>query len=205
MIYLIRASIVLMFLCFSLNSISAQYACATATEIQYPIMNTTQYREAPGPVGSNESNWFFIEVGQTSYLNISSIDENQDARLSVYTGSCNNLSLIAHSAEACEIESKVAGFTAEIGDTIYLDWQVDCSTDAFLFTISAGLECAEEVELSGRYVTDNAVNGVNIISDARITTQTETILTASSEVDLNHGFEVELGSIFSALIAACSN
>ena len=205
MIYLIRATIVLVILSFVLNLINAQYSCASATEIQFPIINTTQYIQAPGLVESNESNWFFIEVVQASYLNIASIDVTQSARLSVYKGSCADLSLIAHSAESCSMEPSVAGFTIEMGDIIYLDWQVDCSADAFLFTVRAGLECDQEIDLSGRYVTDNLVNGVQIQSDAQITDQTETVLAASSSIDLNSGFEVELGSMFDALIATCNN
>ncbi len=89
-----------------------------------------------------------------------------------------------------------------MGDSIYLDWQVDCSTDAFLFTVRAELECDQEIDLSGRYVIDNVVQ---IQSDAQIIDPTKTVLAASTGINLNSGFEVELGSMFNALIAACNN
>ncbi len=91
MIYLLRATIVLVILSFVLNSIHAQYSCATTTEIQFPIINTTQYIHAPDLDESNESNWFFKEVDQISYLNITSVDAAQNARLPVYKGSCDKL------------------------------------------------------------------------------------------------------------------
>ena len=199
-------TLIFLFVCSFLTiQISAQYTCGSAVEIQFPIISTTQYIQAPGPVGSNESNWFFIEVDQTSYLNIISIDESQNARLSVYKGSCVDPSLIAHSAESCAIGSSVTGFSVEMGDIVYLDWQVDCSTDAFLFTVDANLECDDDIEVSGSFFSNNTINGIVIMSDAQIADQTETVLQASSEIALHSGFEVELGAMFNALIAACSN
>ena len=202
-------------------------SCGTANQIA-----TTGTYTANSPSSGNgchnctgaasNANWWSYTATGDGYIDISSCGSGVNTRLFVYEGTCDNLTQIANSDDACILSTSntalqaalVEGLAVTSGQTYYIEWDDAWSNSGFDFDFSF-YTCDDPTGLVETYVTyDSAIvqwnavgfstnyivewssNGINWTS-ANVSSNTFTITNLTPNTSYQWRVKSECGSVFS--------
>lgn len=94
---------------------------------------------------SLNADWFSFTPDADGIVSINSCNNGVDTRLFVYTGTCDELTLVANNDDACDLDndpetdnswaSEITGLLVSGGTEYFLEWDDRWSADAFDFTL----------------------------------------------------------------------
>ena len=161
-----------------------------------------------------EGIWYTFDAPASGELIIETSDDGSgtfDTAMALYAGSCGNLTQID-----CN-DDFVGTFYSQIdvdglipGETLYLRiWEFQSgnfgSFDLCVFDPNANA-CPPSLDLNGTQSTNQVyVSGSYITSDQVITSPSQVDYDATSEINLEEGFDVQSGAVFHAFINGCGN
>jgi len=193
------------------------YTCDTAEEIMAGTHTAPDMLICGGGNGATQSNathavWYKFTAPGNGIIDINSCNQGVDTRLWLHEGTCGNLTPLNNSDDDCpnnsntNYASEIIGQAVTGGQVIYIEWDDRWSTSGFDFVLTFESNCDPQYILTGvqNINADYETDGV-IESDQAIVANAVVDYDSGTSIELLNGFEVRIGSVFSAFIDGCGN
>jgi len=194
-------------------------SCETATVLD---LNGEYFAEPNNGNGASSNSashadWFKFIPESDGTIELSSCGEGEDTRVWIWEGNCDALNFELISDDDCDTgngdnyASEIVSFNVSAGSTYYIEWDDRWSNSYFEWTFNSTPDstmdpCDEDyISITGQ-LQDTSLHAKMILqSDAQIMSGYSVNLKAGQSLEMNPGFEVELGSVVEILIEDCDN
>lgn len=189
--------------------------CLSAIELD--ITPDVYYAEPDDGYGATSHNahhadWFKLVPPNDGKLTIGSCMQNVDSRVWLWSGDCNELSMVAVSDDSC-ISSGNANYASHLEEisldanqTYYIEWDNRWSNQGFIweFEFVSSLLCDAENVTVGSITGDSTIIAKqNIIMEADLTPNSSVTLHAGQTISLEPGFDCPMGSNLIITLSDC--
>lgn len=196
---------------------------ADCSSAEWMTGNLFHYSAPDHGYGASQNNathaeWYTFIADYDGYFSVNSCMEGVDTRVLLWKGQCASLELVAYSDDDCDsgsgnqYASLLDSIPVSAGVQYFVEWDDRWSNQGFDWVSEIVplppemVDCDVMSSIMSGEVMDTTLHAKSFIhTSARYLQGHEAVLNAGGEITFEPGFEIELGTEFTAQIEDCNN